>query len=324
MSLVFLLAVTCALLMGYSVAQGSTCAVTAGKALLFENQPQLFIGFAVAAGAAGLVCLPLAWAFGARVHLAGGVPLSAAVFVGAVLAGCGALVNDACLFGSLTRISQGELRFALLPVGLAAGFLGAERLGIDRMAKSFVNPLATPSALSLAVVAGFAVLLIVGYVGLRRLEPSPATGGWPLRRAMLVLGFSGALLLMVQPEPTYADAVRHVVIHTHPSMMGVALGFIVAAAMIAGAVAAGLRSHRFHARVPTAKGVARSVLGGAAMALGATLVPGGNDSLLLWSAPSATLSGLVAYAVMSATIVGVMLVGRALRPAASRRPVSPG
>jgi len=318
----FLLAVSCALLMGYSVAQGSTCAVTAGKALLFQKQPQLFIGFAVAAGAAGLVCLPLAWAFGSRVHLAGGVPLGAAVFGGAVVAGIGALINDACLFGSLTRISQGELRFALLPFGLAAGFFGADRLGIGRTTRMFVNPLAAPSVLSLAVVVGFAVLLIFGYVGLRRLEPSPAPGGWPLRRAMLVLGFSGALLLMVQPEPTYADAVRRVVIHTRPSMMGVALGFIVAAAMIAGAIAAGLRSHRFRVHVPTVRGLVRSVLGGAAMAFGATLVPGGNDSLLLWSAPAATLSGLVAYAVMSATIVGAMLVGRALRSAASRRPLS--
>lgn len=39
------------------------------------------------------------------------------------------------------------------------------------------------------------------------------------------------------------------------------------------------------------------------MALGASLIPGGNDTLLLAAIPSGTLSGLVAYLVMSVTVL---------------------
>ena len=39
------------------------------------------------------------------------------------------------------------------------------------------------------------------------------------------------------------------------------------------------------------------------MALGASLIPGGNDTLLLAAIPSGTLSGLVAYLVMSLTVL---------------------
>jgi uncharacterized protein len=49
------------------------------------------------------------------------------------------------------------------------------------------------------------------------------------------------------------------------------------------------------------------------MAFGGTLIPGGNDSLLLSSVPSATVSGLTAYAIMSLTVPLLLLVLRWLR-----------
>jgi uncharacterized protein len=43
------------------------------------------------------------------------------------------------------------------------------------------------------------------------------------------------------------------------------------------------------------------------------LTPGGNDSLLLSSVPSATVSGLTAYAVMSLTVPLLLLGLRRMR-----------
>ncbi len=52
------------------------------------------------------------------------------------------------------------------------------------------------------------------------------------------------------------------------------------------------------------------------MALGGTLIPGGNDSLLLAAIPAVSLSGITAYAVMSATVMLVLAAGQRLRPVA--------
>jgi hypothetical protein len=46
------------------------------------------------------------------------------------------------------------------------------------------------------------------------------------------------------------------------------------------------------------------------MGLGAALVPGGNDMLLLWAIPGLTLYGVLAYLIMLAVIALAFLVGK--------------
>ncbi len=80
------------------------------------------------------------------------------------------------------------------------------------------------------------------------------------------------------------------------------------ALLCAGAVLAGIQRQAFRYRRASLIAVSRSVAGGAVMAFGAALVPGGNDTLLLASLPAATLGGLVAYGVMSAVVFSLLLI----------------
>jgi hypothetical protein len=73
-------------------------------------------------------------------------------------------------------------------------------------------------------------------------------------------------------------------------------------ALIAGAVIAGLLARNFVLRRPNLAGLGRSLLGGTIMGFGGTLIPGGNDSLLLAAIPGGTLSGITAFLVMSLTV----------------------
>ncbi len=52
---------------------------------------------------------------------AGTAEVTPTLLLGAVVFGCGALLNDACLLGSLSRLGDGELRLLLLPAGLTSG-----------------------------------------------------------------------------------------------------------------------------------------------------------------------------------------------------------
>jgi hypothetical protein len=125
---------------------------------------------------------------------------------------------------------------------------------------------------------------------------------------MLVLGGAGALLFVLTPGWTYSEAVRQSVLElgsTMPEALTLA-AILTGAATFAGAITAGLRSGQFRLQRPAVGPVLRSVAGGALMAVGAAYVPGGNDHLLLWAVPGGSVSGLVAYLIMSAAILLVL------------------
>ena len=307
-----LFGVACAFLMGFSVNQGSTCAVTAAKEIVHHRHGTMLTGFAIAVGTAGLICLPLSWIFGSTVRLASDAPIGWSLIAGAVLLGIGAVINDACLFGTLSRIGHGEVRFLALPIGLASGFWLADRQTVFVASNETPNLLATPSLAGYAVVLNFAALIAGSWWLLGR-DDQPATiRDWPLRRAMVALGICGALLFAVAPGWTYADAVRRAVAPGAASAM-IGFGALIAAfAALIGALVSGVRARSFVLQRPTSATVLRSLVGGTIMAFGGTLIPGGNDTLLLASVPAATVSGIAAYAIMSITVPLLLLTMRLL------------
>jgi hypothetical protein len=72
--------------------------------------------------------------------------------------------------------------------------------------------------------------------------------------------------------------------------------------LFVGALTGAWLAGRFQVQRPAWKRAARCAAGGLVMGLGAALVPGGNDSLLLWAIPGLTLYGALAYLVMLGTI----------------------
>jgi uncharacterized protein len=262
----------------------------------------------VASGAAGLVCLPVAWLLGMNAHI-GGVPvLGPGIVGGAILLAFGAVMNDACLLGSLWRLGNGELRLLALPVGLAAGFALAGRIpgGIaPRIVPSILTRPGWPGGI---VVGVSGVILIVAFMVLRR-RPRHHPDRWPLALAMAFLGVAGALLYLVQPGWSYADAVRREVVPTMPTMTMAMMtmagwgGAIAALLTVIGAALSALRLGVFKPSLPTVTGVLRSLGGGVLMALGATMIPGGNDTLLLASVPAGSVPGAMAYTIMTAMVI---------------------
>lgn len=320
--LVSALLISLGFLVGFSVGQGSTCAVSAAKEVFEERRAHLLAGFALAAGVAGLICLPLSWSLMGPVHLAGEMAIGLPLFAGAALLGLGAVVNDACLFGTLSRISKGEVRFLAVPVGLALGFAVADVAGLRGAGSGSPNRLGQPSIVGYAAVAGFGLLFGFAWLSLKRAGDAAAPDRWSLRTAMIVLGIGGALLFAIEPGWTYADELkRDVAIRPLMVMLGAGAigwtGTAVAVATLAAASAAGFVARHFRFSRPDARGIARSFVGGAVMGIGSVLVPGGNDTLLLWSLPAATMSGILAYAIMTAVVFVLMAILHrgSLRPA---------
>lgn len=313
-----LLAAICAFVMGYALNQGTTCAVIAARQVIEERRPTMLLGFGVAAATAGLVWLPLAWMTNGVVTLAPDRAVTASLIIGGGLLGLGAVMNRACLLGSISRIGDGRLSYLGLPIGLAAGFGLGSRLELSAPAGQ-ANLLGHPSEIAFLVLVIFGILLWLGWWGMRQLGDKSGQGRWTWRTAMVVLGVSGAVLFAVAPGWTLADAIRLAVPGGVMSVMAAgALGLLMFAILSSGAIVSGLRRRSFVLRPPRLMAFSRSILGGAVMALGASLVPGGNDTLLLAALPGATLGGLVAYGVMSATVFALLLARRGISHAQAR------
>lgn len=315
--LLLLALVACAFLVGLSISRGSTCAVTAGKELVSRRQGTMLVGFVIAASAAGLVTYPLSWLWHPRFLVSADVPISAALVAGAMLIGIGAVINDACLLGTLARIGQGEVRFLALPLGLAIGFGLADRYGMLAGSMASRHLAASPSLTGGLVVSTFAISLIAAWLYLgRQAKVQPMARRWP-RRVMLIMGIGGALLFGLEPRWTYSDAVHAAIVRGSMDVRLDARALAIAIALVAGSICAAVRAGAFVLQRPSLIPIGRSLLGGAVMAFGGTLIPGGNDSLLLAAIPAGTVSGLTAYAIMTATVCSLLWLAKARRPMVS-------
>lgn len=302
----------CAFLVGLAIGGTSTCSVAAAKEVLVHRRGTTLYGFAIAVGAAGIATLSLRWFLGGSIHLAQNAPISAPLVLGAMLIGIGALINDACLLGTLARIGRGELRFLALPAGLALGYAVVDRryaLGAD---PTHAPPAAMPPLAAWASILVFLLLLGWAWQWHRRSDRASRPGASRRRILMLAMGGFGALLFALEPHWVYGDSIHAIV--RRGGRLDIAADMRAAAtalALLGGALAGAVAARSFVFRQPSLAGVAQSIVGGAMMAIGGTLIPGGNDTLLLAAIPAGSVGGIVAYLIMVVTVLaGLWLVRR--------------
>jgi len=292
--------------MGYSVNQGGTCTVATAYEILRHRRPHLFFGVLAASATAGLVAVPLVWLAGGSAVLAGTVLVSGKLLVGAVVFGIGAMINDTCLLGSLGRLGEGELRLVFLPVGLAAGFFVADSSVFGGTVSMDESILSAPSAAGYVTLAAFGATLVLTLALIARGRMVRQPGQWPLGMSMLVLGTTGGILYATAPFWTYADLVRRSIPLAMSMNNDVAAATVMAT--IAGAVAAAHRRRRWRPRGMAVSDVAKTITGGYLMGLGAAVIPGGNDGLVLAALPALSVGGAVAYLIMLTTILVALAV----------------
>lgn len=286
---------------GLSVNRGSTCAVAAARDWVWHGRIGTSVGFALAVGVAGLCAVGARWLFGPVIHLAGDPAIGWPLLLGGILLGLGASLNGACMFGTLGRIGNGELRFLGMPLGLGIGFAALAWLPTLALPVATASPLASPSLPGGLVMIGFAALARWSWRYLARADVRQE-GPAGYRSAMLILGVAGAAGFLLFPGASYGEAVRQSVTGV---MMGYAVPVSATLAALGGTLIAGHSAGRLRLRRPRTIPFLRSVGGGMLMATGSSLIPGGNDALLLAYLPAAAAGGLVAYLVMSATVMAV-------------------
>ncbi len=295
---------------GFAIRRGTICAVAAARALIIERQSARFRAFGVSAAAAGLVLVPLQWFFPNAVMLSPGYPITVGVCLAGVAFGLGARLNDACVLGTLSHLTGGNLKFAASVLGMVFGAVGVTMLSGDDSEAILPTPsiLESQSVISWGFIAALFASLVVA---LHRRVPrwirglrEPASVRLGPYRAMLIIGICGGLLYALAGNWTYMSVMSRRaarMFDTSVATEGWPVVFC-AIAVFGGGLFAALRNHTFNLRFPRPMATLKCFVGGTIMGASAAIIPGGNGAMLVHGLPSLAPHAIGAYFAMTVAL----------------------
>jgi hypothetical protein len=275
--------------LGFALNHGSICTVIATTELVSEKRPARFIALVECAVWAGLVYAILEMS---PTMQQGWSPLPYLV-PGAMLLGIGTYVNGACVFGSVGHFGNGHIDFGFTFLGIfAVSYIGS-LFGLlpDQPPTSAFVPLG-PVLLAIALLAMLALRLSVS----RRSEANFGR----LSLSMGAIGITFTILAVLAPRFSITTSLGSII------SIPVA-GAVTSVCMFGGSiVSARFRDVRFMLKWPTIKNIVRRTLGGILMGLGALLIPGGNDTLLMIGFPMGAWQAALAYLLFVASLAALV------------------
>ena len=331
------IALLCVVLIGFAAHRASLCNVRAvaevmgtGRAHMLWSLLQSVLWMAALTG-----LLVLAFGLTPRPTLTR-TPIEWAA-LGGVLFGVGATVNGGCSLSTLHRLADGELGMLATLVGFVAGVWASLGL-LPEGALMRLLPAVSPW-LRWPDVAPWVGGLLFGWalLQLRKLLQLAQHGAdakvfrqalapnYHLSVAAALMGLAAGLLYATQGAWSYSNFLRGEVLHraAHATAPSAWHGILVIGLLSGMAISAwerGSLAWRWPQRLAV---WARHAGGGALMGLGAALVPGGNDTLLLGGLPTLAPAAVAAYVAMLlgiASMLGLMRLARVPMPVVACSP----
>ncbi len=304
-----------AVVAGFATQRGTICAVAAVDQAIVRGDGRRFVAL-IEAGLWAIFVLTVArWAGVDRLSAMTGHAVSLSVALGGAVFGLGAVLNGACAFGSAAKLGQGDLAFVGTAVGLYLGALGAHFVMEGPVAISNAGPIAAaPLAAAVPIAVLFVALQIFRVTKggkIRRSLASLTARRWSPSLAVAAIGASNGLMALVIAAWPFSTLLTELAVAGHAG--GAPLKVALALALVGGATLGSVTSGRFRLRWPGLGYAAEKLGAGALMGVGAYLVPGGNDALVLFGVPLLHPHALVAFGTMTAAITVAVLATRGLR-----------
>ncbi len=294
-----------AFILGGALARANSCTVASARRLVCDGRPDWLAGLGIAVCWAGLTMAGFVIVMPQVVVLPAQLPVTWQVVFGGVVLGIGATLNQGCFLGSVARLGRGELNYLLTLVGIALALTLAHWVS-PVLAMGPIDPDTAAYRGSDRLLHGGALFVPLAAFGVWR--------WWQYRRqtvlALNIVGIAGGTIYACNPDWSYTSGLSQVIASgARPSTLLAESGSI---AVVAGVALSAYLSGTARLRLPDLRGGTVRLTGGMLMGTGAGLIPGGNDTLMLWAIPGLTLYGAVAYGVMLATIIALMTIHRML------------
>jgi hypothetical protein len=288
----FVIAFGLAGLLGFAIQRGGTCTVAAIDEIVIHRRGSRFFALLEAAiwVAGGLFIF---WSLKVTKQPMIAWDITWLTILGAALLGLGAVINGACVVGTISRIGNFEWMFSFTLLGFWTGSTAFYGLNLDVHLPSSQTREAfqlIPPWLIVFIMAGMLARLFY----LRKHL-------WHFRMATIVIAIAQLLLMLVYGPWAFSDflidlAKRNEVVNFMPRLL-------LFMALLGGAIWGGVtKTSSRPIRGMHLQGVIQKLMGGALMGAGSLMVPGSHDSLVLFYVPLLLPFALVAYTVMILTI----------------------
>jgi toxin CptA len=242
--------------------------------------------------ALGLAAALLGWRFQASPAYAA----SLTTVLGGLLLGLGAWLNGACVFGSIARIGGRDWHYLLTPPGYFAGSL-LHAYTVGGFAHAVARPVSSLPVVVLLILLALSLLATAGrWRALRGQGHGPAAL-WDYRHATIAIGVAFVMLAVLAGPWTYTEALGKL---AHGGGLPDLSTIVLLAALLGGAILGGRQTAG--RKVFSAHRAGLCVAGGALMGFGGSLIPGGNDNLILVGLPGLQPHAWLAIAAMIAGI----------------------
>lgn len=311
-----------AALVGFSAQRASLCTVKAVAEILSTRRAYMLASFAKTVLWVMLVTLAFGWLMPPATN--SGWSLTVSSLAGGLMFGMGAATNGGCAFSTLTRLAAGRLSMLLTLAGLTLGLAAHARLTALGWAAP-PTPVAVvlappPAPVALLLLAALTVWALREARRLWRTRPS----GTPFRRlalsspyrlstAALLMGLSNAVIHAAYGAWAYTSVLDRGVSQAmgEPGTIAPIYGLLFAA-LVAGMALSALQSGGFRLRWRPSRRWGLRFLGGLMMGLGAGMVPGGNDALILNFIPGLSPHAVPAFLAMIAGIFLALILMKSL------------
>lgn len=310
-----------AALLGFASHRASICTVRAVAELVSSGRGYILASITKSVLWVLAITIPVMWLVPEVRGSQTGWTLSALTLVGGGIYGMGGALNGGCAFSTLNQLADGKLRM----LGALFGFC----LGV-MIAMTFARSgyLSLPSSIHLGTLSRFPISLVISaglvawcFYEARRLWITRPQGArimnllfverYRLSTAAALMGLSNAALYLIYGSWSYTGTLQQGI----ESLFSISdwpwpIRWTLFAAMLGGMIVSTLQRRSFHLAWRPSLAWLRNLVGGTLMGVGATLIPGGNDMLVLHGIPGFSPNALPAYIAMLAGIAVVLVAMR--------------
>lgn len=312
----FILPALMGVLLGASAHRAGLCTVKAVAEVMTTRRAHILWSF-LKASFWTLGILSIGVLFGAEPALSSRA-LSLSAIAGGVLFGIGAGLNGACSLSTVARLAEGHAVMLVTLAGWVLGLLAMRGFASD------LGTIVVPSVLPVWIVLpGLAWMVWEGArliaMVFRNGRSLFADGFWPLSIGVLILAVANSgLLLMDRPWSFTATAICAVDAAVFaPCVHSGTIWMVSAIALVTMVVSAHARGS-FRLRPIRVRPALRRLGAGSLMGMGAAMIPGGNDGLILFAIPALSPHALPAWL---GIVAGIWLALATMRRLGARVPM---